>query len=91
MESDNLNRIYVYLSTVDQWYSIMRECRGWFGKNWRTQGRVKRKLANSYNARPFLQHPIPVWFEVPDLRFATWISVKLSLQVVGEDKFKAAK
>jgi hypothetical protein len=76
---------------VDQWYSIMRECREWFGKNWRTQGRVKRKLANSYNAKPFLQHPIPVWFEVPDPRFATWISVKLSLQIVGEDKFKAAK
>jgi hypothetical protein len=91
MESTNFNRIYVYLSTVDQWYTIMRECRAWFGKNWRTQGRVKRKLANSYNARPLLQHPIPVWFEVPDLRFATWISVKLSLQVVGEDKFKAAK
>jgi hypothetical protein len=32
-----------------------------------------------------------VWFEVPDLRFATWISVKYSLQVAGEDKHKAGK
>jgi len=88
MESDKLNRIYVYVSTADQWYGIMRECRGWFGKNWRTQGRVKRKLHAKYSPRGVA---IPVWFEVPDLRFATWISVKMSLQVVGEDKFEAAK
>ena len=91
MTEPKLQRIYVYVASADQWYSVMRECRSWFGKNWRTQGRVKRKLTNSYNGRPFLQHPIAVWFEVPDQRFATWISVKHSLQVAGEDKFKAAK
>lgn len=67
----------------------MRECRSWFGKNWRTQGRVKRKLAHSSVRN--LREPLAVWFEVPDLRFATWISVKMSLQVSGEDKHKAGK
>ena len=32
--------------------------------------------------------PMPVWFEVPDPRFATWISVKLSLQVQSDAKFQ---
>jgi len=84
-----LHRIYVKLSTEQQWYAVMRECRAWFGKNWRTQGRVKRKL--SHGQIRTLREPIPIWFEVPDLRFATWISVKMSLQVAGEDKYKAGK
>ena len=88
MDDKKLHRIYVQMQTTDQWYSVMRECRSWFGRNWRTQGRVKRKLHDKYSR---LGQTIPVWFEVPDLRFATWISVKLSLQVHGEDKFKAAK
>lgn len=85
-----LHRIYVSISTQEQWYGIMRECRAWFGKNWRTQGRVKRKLQESRRYSQS-QPVIPVWFEVPDLRFATWVSVKYSLQVVGEAKFKAGK
>lgn len=85
-----LHRIYVSLTTAEQWYGIMRECRSWFGKNWRTQPRVKRKLAESQRygrSTPSVQ----VWFEVPDLRIATWISVKYSLQVAGEDKYRAGK
>ncbi len=85
-----LHRIYVSLSSEQQWYGIMRECRSWFGKNWRTQARVKRKL--SENSRYGHNRPsVQVWFEVPDLRIATWISVKYSLQVVGEDKHRAGK
>lgn len=89
MDDKKLHRIYVQMQSTEQWYAVMRECRGWFGKNWRTQGRVKRKFAHSHIR--VVREPIPVWFEVPDLRFATWISVKLSLQVMGEDKFMAAK
>jgi len=90
MEQNKLHRIYVTITTQDQWYAVMRECRSWFGKNWRTQGRVKRKL--SENSRYGRSAPaIPVWFEVPDLKIATWLSVKLSLQVAGEDKHKAGK
>lgn len=91
MDHPKLNRIYVSLSTEQQWYAVMRECRTWFGKNWRTQGRVKRKLAENSRYTKAMRNSIQVWFEVPDLRFATWISVKMSLQVAGEDKIKAAK
>lgn len=67
----------------------MRECRSWFGKNWRGMAKVKRKLNPRHSAvRP---RSVPVWFEVPDPRFATWISVKLSLQVQSDAKFQAAK
>jgi hypothetical protein len=94
MEINNsLQRIHVYVTTAEQWYTVMRECRAWFGKNWRTQPRVKRKLTSPYVGRVgrAAREPIAVWFEVPDPKFATWISVKMSLQVVGDDKLKAAK
>jgi hypothetical protein len=32
-----------------------------------------------------------VWFDVPDERFASWIAVKMALEVVSESKLKAAK
>ncbi len=85
-----LHRIYVNVTTAEQWYGIMRECRSWFGKNWRTQPRVKRKLAEGQRHGRNLP-TVQVWFEVPDLRIATWISVKYSLQVAGEDKHRAGK
>lgn len=85
-----LHRIYVSITTQEQWYSVMRECREWFGKNWRTQPRVKRKLTESLKSGRS-RSGVYVWFEVPDLRFATWVSVKMSLQVAGEDKHKAGK
>ena len=85
-----LHRIYVNVTTQEQWYAVMRECRSWFGKNWKTQPRVKRKLAE--NTRYGRNAPaVVVWFEVPDLRFATWVSVKYSLQVAGEDKHRTGK
>lgn len=85
-----LHRLYISIANEKQWYEIMRECRSWFGKNWRSQGRVKRKLAENQhhgNNKP----SVKVWFDVPDLRFATWVSVKYSLQVAGEAKHNAGK
>jgi hypothetical protein len=32
-----------------------------------------------------------VWFEVSDPRFATWISVKMSLQVMSDTKYQSGK
>jgi hypothetical protein len=85
-----LHRIYVNVTTQEQWYAVMRECRSWFGKQWKTQPRVKRKLTE--NTRYGRNAPsVAVWFEVPDLRFATWVSVKYSLQVAGEDKHRTGK
>ena len=81
-----LHRFWFMVSTVQQWYDIMRECREWFGKNWRGMSKVRKKLTVSHGLRA-----MPVWFEVPDPRFATWISVKMSLQVQSDAKFNPTK
>ena len=83
-----LHRFWFVLSSEQQWYDVMRECRSWFGKNWRGMSKVRRKFAPRVNIRVT---NIPVWFEVPDPRFATWISIKLSMQVQSDAKFQAGK
>lgn len=77
-----MHRIYIEVSTVDTWYAIMKEARTWFGKDWRTQPRIKRKLLGFDTTTP-----VTVWFEVPDPRFGTWVAVKLAVtQVDGPNK-----
>ena len=88
--TQELHRFWFAISSEQQWYGIMRECRSWFGRDWRTMSKVRRKLNNRANGRPF-HATVMVWFEVPDPRFATWISVKHSLQVQSDDKYQAAK
>jgi hypothetical protein len=70
-----MHRIWFRLHTVKEWYAIMKEARVMFGKNWRTQSRVKRRLEHTTLWGVSLQ-PVPVWFEVPDETFATWVAVK---------------
>jgi hypothetical protein len=82
------HRFWFVLSSEQQWYDVMRECRSWFGKNWRGMSKVRRKFAPRVNIR--MTH-IPVWFEVPDPRFATWVSVKMSVQVHSDAKYQAGK
>ena len=65
------HRFWFSIRTEKEWYTLMQECRIWFGKNWRSQSKVRRKLSSRYNF-----DLVPVWFEVPDPRFATWMSVK---------------
>lgn len=89
--SDQLiHRFWFMVSTEQQWYGIIRECRVWFGKNWQGMPKVRRKLNKSRS--PISQHAsLPVWFDVPDPRFATWISVKHSLQVQSDAKYQTTK
>ena len=88
MEQNNnpLQRFWFSVTTEKQWYDIMRECRSWFGKNWRTQGKVRKKLKINLSR---LNRSLPVWFDVPDPKFATWVSVKLSIQVHSDEKYKS--
>ena len=79
------------IATEKQWYSIIRECRVWFGKNWQGMSKVRRKLNPRYRTRNNRAESVPVWFDVPDPRFATWISVKFSIQVQSDLKFLAGK
>ena len=85
--AQDLHRFWFTISTEKQWYAIMKECREWFGKNWRAQNKVRRKFSSWHSTR----HPIEIWFEVPDLRFATWISVKHGIQVQSDAKRNSGK
>lgn len=73
----DLHRFCVYVCTTKQWYDIMAEARAWFGKNWKCQGKVRRKLENICHGSS-----LPVWFDVPDPRWSTWVSTKLGVRVV---------
>jgi uncharacterized protein (DUF924 family) len=87
--AQDLHRFWFALSDEKQWYAIMKECRAWFGKNWKCQPKVRRKL-ESYNHRHTRKTQL-IWFEVPDTKFATWISVKHGIQVQSDSKLNADK
>ena len=70
-----MHRIWFHLHSTKEWYAVMKEARIMFGKNWRTQSRVKRRL-ESNSIWGISSNEVPVWFEVPDHRFATWVAVK---------------
>ena len=71
-----MHRIIFMVKTTQSWYSIMREARQLYGKNWRTQSHVKRKLERNQ----WMNRLIAVWFEVPDPSFASWCAVKLAVE-----------
>jgi hypothetical protein len=50
--------------------------------------KVRRKLGSKHSPRVQI---VPVWFEVPDPRFATWVAVKMSLQVQSDAKYQTNK
>lgn len=70
-----MHRIWFDISSTTEWYSIQREAKKLYGTNWKSQARVKRKLENLWSYRA--SHP--VWFDVPDQSFASWISVKYAV------------
>lgn len=73
---ENLHRLWITVSTTKQWYDVIRECQSWFGKNWQSQSKVKKKIQRLKT--------VTVWFDVPDPKFSTWISIKFGLEVHGE-------
>lgn len=88
--TQDLHRFWFSINSTEQWYNIIRECKSWFGKEWKGQGKVKRKLSrHGYNYSR--QTPVDVWFDVPDIRFATWISVKYSIIVYSDNKKSTGK
>ena len=81
----SMHKLYFELSTVEQWYTIMREARAQFGKNWRSQSHVKRRLEHASLWR-LGDHAERVWFEVPDPKFGTWIAIKHAVRQVEPGK-----
>ena len=75
-----MHRIYFDLGTVDSWYAIMREARAMYGRNWRGQSHVKRKLTRTWAMSNRAER---VWFEVPDPEFGTWCALKLAVIVAN--------
>lgn len=72
----HLHRVVVELVGTDDWYKVIREANALYGThNWRGQPRAKRRLdLNKWTGKS-----IPIWFDVPDPAFATWVSVKHSV------------
>lgn len=81
----DLHRFYVNLRITDQWYTVMQECCVWFGTDWRTQPKIRRRLERNFD------NAVEAWFEVPNPEWSTWIATKLALQVRSEDKTQANK
>jgi hypothetical protein len=73
-----MHRIWFEISTSKVWYAIMADCRAAYGTNWKTKSKVKSKLDSRWHK------PQPVWFDVPDPTFATWIAVKHAVIVIKE-------
>ena len=80
-----MHKLYFELSDVDTWYAIMREARAQFGKNWRSQAHVKRRLelTNLWRVDGRTER---VWFEVPDPTFGTWVAIKHAVRQIEPGK-----
>jgi len=77
-ESVSMHRVYMELDDFRVWYKIIREANKLYGKNWRGQQGVKRRLTSSP-----VRGPQMIWFEVPDEKFATWIALKYAVTPVA--------
>jgi hypothetical protein len=74
-----MHRIQVELHDVRTWYAVIRELNQVFGtNNWKGQHHVKRRLEDLIWQD---NRAIWVWFDVPDQKIATWLAVKLAVQV----------
>lgn len=76
-----MHRIWFDLRDTKTWYAIMKEATVLYGRDgWRSQPRVRRRLDKFVWERNRLENR--VWFEVPDLSFATWCAVKHAVIVI---------
>ena len=76
MTDNQLHRIFVCVKDLPTWYAVMGEARQQFGRNWRGQPKVRRRIERQL----WLPQDLWVWFEVPDPAFVTWVSVKLGVR-----------
>ena len=88
--TQELHRFYFMIRSADQWYAIMKECRQHFGKNWHCQSKVLRKLKDvkRFGYYPMTPPARPIWFDIPNAAIATWIAVKLGVEVRSDLKHK---
>lgn len=74
-----MHRIYMEIGSIDIWYRIIREATALYGRNWRGQSGVRRRLSRN------LWYKIQerVWFDVPDEKFGTWAAIKCGVTIVA--------
>jgi hypothetical protein len=74
-----MHRIQIELRDVAAWYAVIRELNQIVGvNNWKGQHHVKRRLKKLIWEN---DKAIWVWFDVPDQKIATWLAVKLAVQI----------
>ena len=74
-----MHRIQVELRDIKVWYAVIRELNQIVGaNNWKGQHHVKRRLENLIWDN---DKSVWVWFDVPDVKIATWLAVKLAVTV----------
>jgi len=75
-----MHRVYMEISSVELWYKIIREANSLYGRNWRGQSGVKRRL--SHNIWLDSKKQERVWFDVPDEKFSTWVAIKCGVTII---------
>ena len=83
MEHNTLYRFHFKLKTARQWYDIIAECRRLYNSSWSGQRKVKRKLEKLRSSGENAY--VDVWFEVPDSKFGTWVSLKTGATLTKEE------
>ena len=74
-----MHRIQIELRNVKDWYAVIRELNQVYGTgNWQGQSHVKRRLEGLIWEG---DRAIWVWFDVPDEKIASWLAVKLAVQI----------
>jgi hypothetical protein len=75
-----MHRVYMEVGTLAVWYKIIREANALYGRNWRGQSGVKRRL--SHNVWLHDKKQERVWFDVPDEKFSTWVAIKCGVTII---------
>ena len=74
-----MHRIQVELRDIATWYAVIRELNQVYGaNNWRGQSHVRRRLESMIWDD---SKTLWVWFDVPDPSIASWLAVKLAVQI----------
>jgi hypothetical protein len=75
-----MHRVYMEVGTIAVWYKIIREANALYGRNWRGQSGVKRRLSHNIWLHDKKQER--VWFDVPDEKFSTWVAIKCGVTII---------
>ena len=76
-----MHRVYMEIGSIAVWYKIIREANALYGRNWRGQSGVKRRLSHNIWLHDKKQER--VWFDVPDEKFSTWVAIKCGVTVIA--------